>query len=292
MKLSIISDQVSQDLEEALKIIVKEGYEYVELHNVFGHSIETCTKEEVEIIKHLLNRYHVKVSNIASTLFFLCPLYQGDEVSLFNPGFYSIQGDLKYHLNVLEHACGIANELDCPKIRIFPFRSPDNRKGPYGTKLDFEKIIENIKKALDISKKHHVTLMLENCPYSHLPKGKMTLQVVQEINDPYLKLLWDPANSYRAIRENVPKEYMDWSLEEELLHLYPYIGHIHLKNYHYVSGLVKPFVHVPLLNGDIDYKTLVKSIQETCDCILSLEPEVDKKGTLLSMQCLKSLCSV
>lgn len=292
MKLSIISDQVSQNLEEALKIIVKEGYEYVELHNVFGHSIETCTKEEVEIIKHLLNRYHVKVSNIASTLFFLCPLYQGDEVSLFNPGFYSIQGDLEYHLKVLENACWIANELDCPKIRIFPFRWPDNRKGPYGTKLDFEKIIENIKKALDISKKHHVTLMLENCPYSHLPKGKMTLQVVQEINDTYLKLLWDPANSYRAIRENVPREYMDWSLEEELLHLYPYIGHIHLKNYHYVSGLVKPFVHVPLLNGDIDYKTLVKSIQETCDCILSLEPEVDKKGTLLSMQCLKSLCSV
>ena len=292
MKLSIISDQVSQDLEEALKIIVKEGYEYVELHNVFGHSIETCTKEEVEIIKHLLDQYHVKVSNIASTLFFLCPLYQGDEVSLFNPGFYSIQGDLEYHLKVLEHACWIANELDCPKIRIFPFRWPDNRKGPYGTKQDFEKIIENIKKALDISKKYHVTLMLENCPYSHLPKGKMTLQVVQAINDPYLKLLWDPANSYRAIRENVPKEYMDWSLEEELLHIYPYLGHIHLKNYHYVSGLVKPFVHVPLLNGDIDYKTLVKSIQETCDCILSLEPEVDKKGTLLSMQCLKSLCCV
>jgi len=292
MKLSIISDQVSQDLEEALKIIVKEGYEYVELHNVFGHSIETCTKEEVEIIKHLLSQYHVKVSNIASTLFFLCPLYQGDEVSLFNPGFYSIQGDLKYHLKVLEHACWIANELDCPKIRVFPFRWPDNRKGPYGTKQDFEKIIENIKKALDISKKYHVTLMLENCPYSHLPKGKMTLQVVQAINDPYLKLLWDPANSYRAIRENVPKEYMDWSLEEELLHIYPYLGHIHLKNYHYVSGLVKPFVHVPLLNGDIDYKTLVKSIQETCDCILSLEPEVDKKGTLLSMQCLKSLCCV
>ena len=199
---------------------------------------------------------------------------------------------MKYHLKVLENACWIANELDCPKIRIFPFRWPNNRKGPYGTKLDFEKIIENIKKALDISKKYHVTLMLENCPYSHLPKGKMTLQVVQEINDPYLKLLWDPANSYRAIRENVPKEYMDWSLEEELLHLYPYIGHIHLKNYHYVSGLVKSFVHVPLLNGDIDYKTLVKSIQETCDCILSLEPEVDKKGTLLSMQCLKSLCCV
>lgn len=90
MKLSIISDQVSQNLEEALKIIVKEGYEYVELHNVFGHSIETCTKEEVEIIKHLLNRYHVKVSNIASTLFFLCPLYQGMRF------LYLIQAFIRY----------------------------------------------------------------------------------------------------------------------------------------------------------------------------------------------------
>lgn len=284
MKLSIISDQVSQDLEEALNIIVKEGYEYVELHNVFGHSIETCTQEEVDKIQRLLKQYSVKVSNIASTIFFLCPLYPEDEVSLFNPIFYSIQGNLEYHLRILENACWIANELDCPKIRIFPFRWPDNRKGPYGTKQDIEKIIENIKKALHISKKYHVTLMLENCPYSHLPKGEMTLQVVQAINDPYLKLLWDPANSYRAIRENVPKEYMDWNLEEELLHLYPYIGHIHLKNYHYVSGLVKPFVHVPLLNGDIVYDSLLKKIQDKCDCFLSLEPEVDFTQTIQSMR--------
>lgn len=70
MKNSIISDQVSQDLEEALNIIVKEGYEYVELHNVFGHSIETCTREEVDEIQRLLKQYSVKVSNIASTIFF------------------------------------------------------------------------------------------------------------------------------------------------------------------------------------------------------------------------------
>ena len=97
MKNSIISDQVSQDLEEALNIIVKEGYEYVELHNVFGHSIETCTREEVDEIQRLLKRYSVKVSNIASTIFFLCPLYPEDEVSLFNPNFYSIKGNLEYH---------------------------------------------------------------------------------------------------------------------------------------------------------------------------------------------------
>ena len=60
MKNSIISDQVSQDLEESLNIIVKEGYEYVELHNVFGHSIETCTREEVDEIQRLLKQYSVK----------------------------------------------------------------------------------------------------------------------------------------------------------------------------------------------------------------------------------------
>ena len=64
----------------------------------------------------------------------------------------------------------------------------------------------------------------------------------------------------------------------------PYIGHIHLKNYHYVSELVKPFVHVPLLNGDIAYDSLLKKIQDKCDCFLSLEPEVDFTQTIQSMR--------
>lgn len=60
-------------------------------------------------------------------------------------------------------------------IRIFSFRWPDNRKPPFGTEKDYKHIISNIKEAVEIALEMNRILVLENCPYSHLPKGEMTL---------------------------------------------------------------------------------------------------------------------
>ena len=239
MQLSIITDQINQDFETALQIIHEHGYKYIEIHNVFSKSIEECNDKEVKKIKELVQRYEVKVTNIASTIFFLCPLYENDQVTLFNPEFYSIKGNVHTHLRYLENACKIALELDCKRIRVFPFRWPDNRKPPFGTKEDMEIILNNLLLAEKIARNYGITLVLENCPYSHLPKGKMTLQLVQQINSPYLKLLWDPANSYRAFKQNVPLEYLGITLIEELKEVYPYIDHIHVKDYHGSHVLLK-----------------------------------------------------
>lgn len=281
---SIITDQVSQDLETALKIITKKGYRNVELHNVFSKSIEACDDIEIKRIKELIHKYDVKVTNIASTVFFLCPLYPKDEVTLFNPEFYTISGTLNNHLEFLKRACHIAHELDCLRIRIFPFRWPDNCKGPYGTKEDKRRILENIKKAVKIAEAYNVVLVLENCPYSHLPKGEMTLEIIQEINNPHLKLLWDPANSYRAIRTNVPKPYLRLNLLSELNKIYPYIEHIHIKDYHYDNSFEKPFIHKPILDGDIDYRKLINELKRNgYKNVISLEPEVNYDDTLICM---------
>ena len=289
MKPSIITDQINQDLETALQIIKEKGYRYVELHNVFGKTIEKCTQEEVFKIKALLEEYDMKVTNISSTVFFLCPLYKDDKVTLFNPEFYTIEGNVQEHLKYLENACIIAEELDCPRIRIFPFRWPDNRKGPFGTSEDKKNIEMNLKKAVEIAEKHNITLVLENCPYSHLPKGKMTLQIVQAINNDHLKLLWDPANSYRAIKQNVPEEYLNISLEEELKLIYPYIDHMHIKDYHYNEGNTKLFLHKAIYEGDIDFNTIIEYLsQQKYQGALSLEPEVDYENALVCMERLKS----
>lgn len=289
MRLSVISDQISLDEEKAFSQIQKEGYKEVELHDVFGHSIEECTPDEVKRLKKLLDKYGLRVSNLASTIFFLCPLFPDDQVSLFNPTFYSVEGNVERHLAYLKNACRIAQELDCPTIRIFPFRWPDNRKGPFGTKEDLDRICENISKAIEIARQEDRVLVLENCPYSHLPKGQMTLEVVRRLDDPHLQLLWDPANSYRAIRENVPQDYQGWSLDEELEALYPYIEHIHLKDYHYDEHFPKPFLHKALGEGDIDYQGLLSKLHKKgYDKSLSLEPEVELDLTLSSMRWLKA----
>lgn len=284
MQYAIITDQICDDLERALQIAKAHHYTHIELHNVFGKSIEECSLLEVESIRTLLQTYHLEVSCIASTVFFLCPLYKGDQVSLFNEAFHAIEGDLQTHLRYLENACRIAKRLNCPRVRIFPFRFPDNRKAPYGTQEDINTILLAVRKALRIAKSYDVTLVMENCPYSHLPKGMMTIQIIKAFQDPHLRLLWDPANSYRAIQEQVPKEYLVFSLMDELRYIYPQIDHIHIKDYHYDASLKKPYQHVALFDGDLPYDEIFTYLQNRgYTKTLSLEAEVPFRETLLSM---------
>lgn len=288
-KIAIISDQIDNDLRTAAKRIREEGYEYVELHNVFGKSIEECSEAEAKMIKMILDEYGLEVVNIASTIFFLCPLYPHYRVSLFNDNFYSIKGDVQYHLAMLHKACRVAKILECKTIRVFPFRFPDNEEiGVVGTEADQNRIMDNLKKAVEIAEQYDVVLALENCPYSHCPKGEMTYRMVHAIGSPNLKLLWDPANSYRAEKNRVPLEYQHLSLLEEYELIKDEIVHVHLKNYEYDETQEKSFVHRELLAGDIDYVQLLSKMNSYTNAF-SLEPEVELEEAIHCMQQLKSI---
>ena len=284
-KLAIIADQIGDDLETALSIMQQKGYHNVELHNVFGKTIEALRDAEVWKIKALLERYDMNVVNIASTIFFMCPLYDDYKISLFKPSFKVVEGDVKTHLDYLEKACKIAEILNCKTIRVFPFRQPDNvEKKIVGTKEHQEKIIEYLKQAVDVVKRYDKTIVLENCPYSHTPKGQMTYEMACAINDEHLRLLWDPGNSYRAMKERVPKEYLDLDLREEYRLIQDKIGYVHVKNYHKDN---EKFIHTALDAGDIDYDALLKNMNG--DYVFSLEPELEYNQVLHDMDVLQTI---
>lgn len=287
-QIAIISDQIDQDFEKACAIIQKEGYTFIELHNVFGKSIEQCNEEEIKKIKEIITQHKLKVVNIASTIFFLCPLYDHYRVSLFNPEFHAIEGKLEDHLLYLHNACRIAQDLSCETIRIFPFRFPDNEEiEVVGSDEDMINIVENLKKAVAIAKQYDVTLALENCPYSHCPKAEMTYHLIQEVNDSHLKLLWDPANSFRAEEHRVPEKYKHLTLSEEYQLIKKDIRHVHLKNYQKDTSNIKPFQHRALFHGDIGYTQLLQELMKDYPYYCSLEAEVDFDETIQSMRELK-----
>ena len=123
----------------------------------------------------------------------------------------------------------------------------------------------------------------ENCPYTHCPKGLMTKDIVERTGSPNLKMLWDPANSYRADRHRVPPEFLGSSLREELLECLPYIGYVHVKDYHYdPEAEGKKFRHEALGKGDIDFREIAEILREKKDgCMLSIEPEVMTREEIL-----------
>ena len=289
MKCSIITDQISDKPEEAFSVLRDAGYEYAELHNIDHKTIEQLDDAEVQRVKRLLAQYDLKVSNLASTVFFVCPLYPTDHVTGFDASFHTVEGAKEAHLAHLKRACVIAEELGSPLIRLFPFRFPDNRKPPFGDTADMDAIADAMKEASDIAAPYHVTLAVENCPYSHLPKGEMTLELIRRVDRPNVRLLYDPANSYRAVKENVPDRYLSWDLAREFTELSPYIAHVHIKNYHYDPAVQpKPFVHVSAGAGDIRYEELLPKLEAAgYTGAVSLEPEVGLQETMESVKWMK-----
>ena len=275
MNKSIITDQISMDLEEALITAKSFGFSYVELHGVWGKTIEDCSYVEVEKIKRLLNQYGMRVSNLATTVFLMCKLKDDYEIKPFGSGFVVTSAvSLDEHLKALGRACVIAKKLECEYIRIFPFRYPENHL-VVGVEDDLEIIAENFRKALEVIQNEPVTLVVENCPYSHCPKVVMTNRLVSMIQSPKLKLLYDPANSFRADTQRVPSEYLRLTTYEEIPLVSENINHVHLKNYHYDPSFTKPFIHTTLKNGDLDYSKILRQLSDVdYEGALSLEPEV------------------
>ncbi len=290
MLKSIITDQISMDLEEALKTAKKYGFNSVELHGVWGKTIEDCSFDEVSEVKRLLNQYDMKVTNLATTIFFMCKLKEDYVIELFNPDFKTTNSvTLDEHLMSLEKACQIAERLDCPNIRIFPFRYPENHI-EVGTTEDLDLIATNFKKAAKIAEKYNVTLVVENCPYSHCPKLEMTSTLVNMVNRPNLKLLYDPANSYRAVVERVPAMYLGKSMRDEISEFGDDIRHTHLKNYHFDASASKPFIHTSLTKGDLDYAAILTQLNHAgYHGAYSLEPEVPLADVYACMEDLTTI---
>ena len=125
---SIITDQISMDLEEALQVAKKHDYSFVEIHSLWGETIENLTKEEVLKVQKLLKKYEMKVSCLATTIFFMCPLYEDYTLESFNPKFITLNGNFESHIEGLKRASEISKMLDVPYVRVFPFRLPSNKK--------------------------------------------------------------------------------------------------------------------------------------------------------------------
>jgi L-ribulose-5-phosphate 3-epimerase len=292
MLKSIITDQISMDLETALQAAQQAGFDAVELHGVWGKTIEDCSMEEVNKIKQLLTQYQLKVSNLATTIFLMCPLRDDYQLLPFHESFVVTKAyTFPEHLDALQRAIKIAKELQCPNIRIFPFRYPENYT-VVGTTADLELISQRLTETMTFLNHQPITLVIENCPYSHCPKVEMTNQLVTMLNHPQIKLLYDPGNSYRADKHRVPQQYLQRAQIEEIPLTANHIQHIHLKNYHYDPLQIKPFIHKTLNQGDLDYYQIISQLQEyQVSAALSLEPEVTSDQLMPCIDEFMTICA-
>lgn len=211
MRLSIITDEVSQDLSEALSYAQSRGLDAVELRSAWGVNLCEASDEQVASARALVKESGLPVCCLAS------PVYKADLEAVAEPvgathGASNVA--LEQQLALAERACQIANSFECPIVRIFSFW----KRGDLSHEI-FRSIVEKLAELEGIAERYGIVFALENEHSCWLGTGEETAKAVRSVGD-WLKIVWDPGNAFCAGGDP----------NEGLLAALPFIAHVHVKD--------------------------------------------------------------
>jgi len=231
-KISVITDEVSQDLETVAKFADRFKLEGIEIRSVWNKNPQDLISK-IDEIKRILKKYDLKVSAIAS------PFFKAD-----------INSDAEYqkHLEILKNCIHLAKRLDTEIIRGFTFW----KKNHFENYL--EMIIEKFQKPVEIIESEGVLLGIENEPSTFVGNGKKLALFLNRLGSKNVKAVWDPGN-----------DIWDPSGETPYPEGYEYVKdkiiHVHVKDGIRKSSCGKP-EFTAFGEGEVDYQGQFKALKE------------------------------
>ena len=118
-RLGVLTDEVSQNLTEALDWVVEQKLHHVELRMVYDKNIVNLSDEQLDNILKEVESRGLFVSGVASPLF-KCALDPSRRVASGDM-FGQEEESLEDHFNKMNRIIEIARKLKTDKIRIFSF---------------------------------------------------------------------------------------------------------------------------------------------------------------------------
>src|SRR5215471_15609611 len=195
-KVAVITDEISQDFEHALKVASEEfGLGFVELRGMWGKNLMKLDAGDIDRARRLLERFRLQVSSIAS------PIYKvdwpGAPISKYSPrDKFGADFTFEQQQELIERGLELARTFKTTNIRIFDFWRLEN-PAPYRAAMD-EKLIEAAKKASS----RGITVLLENEHECNTATAAEAVRTLNAVKLPNFKLNWDPGNA--AARGDVP----------------------------------------------------------------------------------------
>jgi sugar phosphate isomerase/epimerase len=200
MKLSVITDEISQDLERAVKVMLEYGVAGAELRGVWNTNIADIDDATARRVKKLLDANGIKVSSIASP-FYKCDLFEQSEEAK-GPLHLATPRDLSQQMDVLHRCIDLAHFFETPIIRVFSFW----RRGELTPEVE-KRIVDSFAEPLKLAEQEDVILALENEHSCYLGTGAEVARVVRTIDSPHLRICWDPGNAMCAGEQPYPDGY-------------------------------------------------------------------------------------
>jgi L-ribulose-5-phosphate 3-epimerase len=222
-KLSVITDEISQDFAHACEIAAHEfGLGWVELRAMHNKNVINWDAHDVADAKSVLQRFNLRVSEIASPVFKTD--WPGAPKSRYSPKKPEFGADFapEQQDELLDRAFELAKAFDNPPIRIFDFWRLDDQK-PHREAID-----DRLRQAAIKAATKGVTLTLENELACNTATGAEAGRLLNAVRHRSLMLNWDPGNAAARGETPFPNGYASLPTGR--------IAHMHCKDVVDVGG--------------------------------------------------------
>ena len=216
-RVAVINDEISQDFGRSCEVIAHEfGLEWIELRAMWNKNILNLDAKEVDEARRILEKYKLRVTDIASPLFKVD--WPGAPKSQFSPKGAQFSADFTYEQQdeLLERSIALAKAFQTDRVRCFDFWRLED-PAPYRAAIN-----EKLLAAAGTAGKKGVTLLLENEPACNTATAAESVKVLAEVKSPSLMLNWDPGNAAAHGEKAFPDGYNLLTKER--------IGHCHCKD--------------------------------------------------------------
>ena len=216
-RIAVINDEITQDFDRACHIAAREfGMEWIELRGMWGKNIVGLDSKEVAEARRILEKYKLRVTDIASPLFKTD--WPGAPKSKFSPTKPEFNADFSFSQQeeVLDRSLELAKQFKTNRVRCFDFWRLEEQ-APYRAAMN-----EKLQDAATKAGKQNVILLLENEPSCNTATAAEASLVLRRVKSRWLMLNWDPGNAATRGEKPYPDGYALLPKDR--------IGHCHCKD--------------------------------------------------------------
>ena len=212
IKLGTITDGISRNFEYALDTMVETGLEYVELQYLWEKQVGDLTDTDIERVKGLIEARNLKVSCISHHNLSALPV----DTAVVAPAY-------REHLTTLQRCINVAQALGTNLVRIFSFRKEMVLFGaePVISEGAWAMLMNRLEEPLQIADAAGITLVMETAISGNVTSALLARKLIDALDVPHLKVLWDPCSSLYCTEVPYPDGY-------EVIR--EHIVHVHLKD--------------------------------------------------------------
>jgi len=218
MKLGVICDGISRDLEHALTVMDEFDLSWAELQFVGDTEVGDHTAKEIEQIRQQILGHGKKVSCLSRHIF-------AGMTAANRPG-----DDLhKKHMEALKRVVDMAHALDVHLVRIMTSKKEQILWGRNGAekwnvaKGAWDTLPPLVAPAVELARREGVTLVVETGNGTMVNSNYTARKLIDDLDaKDVLKVLWDPANNCWCHERAWPDGYNELRGG--------YLGHVHIKD--------------------------------------------------------------